>query len=351
MAMSDVTVMGAGIFGLSVAWCCARRGARVCVVDPYRPGAGASGGFVGALAPHTPDMWDEKKEFQLQSLIMAEGFWAEVDLVSGLSSGFRRVGRLQSIADERTLALAYAREDSAQKLWCGHAEWRVISAETANTWANGWVPESATGCLIHDTLSARINPRAALASLTAAIRARGGEVTTGAPEPKGCVLWAIGYQGLLALSRTLGKPVGSGVKGQSALLAFDARTMPQLFADGLHVVAHEDGTTAVGSTSEREFDAPDTLDSQLDRLLLRAESVLPVLRDARILERWAGVRPRAKSRAPMLGSDPTRAGHFIANGGFKIGFGMAPKVGEAMADLMLDGIDNIPASFRVEASL
>ena len=35
--------------------------------------------------------------------------------------------------------------------------------------------------------------------------------------------------------------------------------------------------------------------------------------------RWAGLRPRARSRAPMLGAWPGRPGHFIANGGFKIG--------------------------------
>ena len=76
--MTDVTVMGAGIFGLSVAWACARRGARVRVIDPNGPGAGASGGLVGALAPHVPENWNDKKAFQFESLLMSEGFWAEV---------------------------------------------------------------------------------------------------------------------------------------------------------------------------------------------------------------------------------------------------------------------------------
>ena len=41
--MTDVTVLGAGIFGLSVAWACLKKGARVRVIDPAGPGAGASG--------------------------------------------------------------------------------------------------------------------------------------------------------------------------------------------------------------------------------------------------------------------------------------------------------------------
>ena len=70
-----------------------------------------------------------------------------------------------------------------------------------------------------------------------------------------------------------------------------------------------------------------------------------------VLDRWAGVRPRARSRAPMLGAWPGRPGHFVANGGFKIGFGMAPKVAEVMADLVLAGRDAIPEGFRVEDNL
>ena len=83
----------------------------------------------------------------------------------------------------------------------------------------------------------------------------------------------------------------------------------------------------------------------------RARANVPALRAAPVLARWAGLRPRGRSRAPMLGAWPDRPGHFIANGGFKIGFGMAPKVAEVMADLMLEGRNGIPPGFEVEASL
>jgi glycine/D-amino acid oxidase-like deaminating enzyme len=141
------------------------------------------------------------------------------------------------------------------------------------------------------------------------------------------------------------------VKGQAALLHFDARDRPQLFVDGLHIVPHADGTVAIGSTSERDYDDPAATDAQLDDVIDRAVAAMPVLHGARVVQRWAGVRPRSRSRAPMLGPWPGRPGHFIANGGFKIGFGMAPMVAEVMADLILDGRDAIPGDFRVEASL
>ncbi|WP_335947515.1 NAD(P)/FAD-dependent oxidoreductase [Salipiger bermudensis] len=346
MASIDVTVRGAGIFGLSIAWACARAGATVQVVDPYGAGAGSSGGIVGALAPHVPENWNPKKAFQLESLLMAEAFWAEVEAVGGVSPDYARSGRLQPVADETGLELARGRAVTARDLWGEAAVWEVIRAEEAGPFA----PLTPTGWLIRDTLSARMSPRRASAALVAALSAMGVEVVREA-EDAGQVLWATGWQGLIALSEALGKPVGAGVKGQSALLRFDAGDAPQVFAGGLHIVPHHDGTVAIGSTSERDFEDPTSCDDQCEALVERAVTAMPLLHGAEVVERWAGVRPRAKSRAPMLGGWPGREGYFIANGGFKIGFGMAPKVAGVMADLMLNGRDAIPEGFRVEDSL
>lgn len=342
--MTDVTVMGAGIFGLSIAWICTSRGALVRVIDPKGPGARASGGVVGALAPHVPENWNDKKAFQFESLAMASEFWAGVQAAGGLSPGYARLGRVQPIPDESVLDLARRRAQTAAALWRGIAEWRIAPA------AGGWAPESPTGLVIHDTLTARLHPRQACAALVAALRASDVEITHDGVVT-GRVIWATGVAGLEELNRARGIMVGNGVKGQAAVLAHDARHQPQIFADGLHIVPHEDGTVAVGSTSERDYDSPESTDSQLDALIARAVAAMPVLAGARVLERWAGLRPRARSRAPMLGAHPLRKGEFIANGGFKIGFGMAPKVAQVMADLVLDGTDSIPDGFRPEASM
>lgn len=344
MASVDVTVKGAGIFGLSCAWACLQRGARVRVVDPFGPGAGASGGIVGALAPHVPENWNDKKQFQLESLLMAEGFWAEVAEVSGEDPGYLRSGRVQPLADERAVELARTREGTAAELWRGEAVWRVVEAT-----GEGWEPLSPSGWLVEDTLTGRMHPRMACAALTAAIRARGGEVLREAPE-EGAVIWATGVTGLEDMSEQAGRMVGVGVKGQAALLRFDAQWLPQVFAGGVHIVPHADGTVAIGSTSERDYDSL-RVDAQLEDVIAAARAAMPVLAEAAVIERWAGVRPRAKSRAPMLGAWPGKPGQYIANGGFKIGFGMGPKVGQVMAELVLEGQDSIPEGFRADAIL
>lgn len=345
MATVDVTVIGAGVFGLSIGYVCARRGARVRVVDRVGVGAGASGGIVGALSPHTPENWNDKKQFQFESLIASRAFWPGVEACSGQSTGYGQVGRLQAVADTRALEFAHERVSGADDLWHGEAVWEVVRGN------DGWAPVSPTGWLIHDTLSARLHPKWACASLAGAIRTLGGDVVVGAVPPQGQVVWATGVPGLAALSEAFEKPVGNGVKGQAILLDYAMPDAPQLFADGVHVIPHGDGTVAVGSTSERYFDAPTVTDGLLDDLYERAIAICPALQNAPVLARWAEVRPRSKTRSPMLGPWPGMDGHFIANGGFKIGFGMAPKVAEVMADLVLEGRDGIPDGFRVEACL
>ncbi|MEM6479994.1 MAG: FAD-binding oxidoreductase [Pseudomonadota bacterium] len=346
MASFDVTVRGAGIFGLSVAWACLERGACVQVIDPSGVGAGASGGIVGALAPHTPENWNPKKAFQFESLLMARALWPRIEAITGMATGYCPSGRLQPIPDARALERAQARAQTAQALWQGKAAWRIIEGGA------GWQPQSPTGQLIEDTLSAHLHPKHATQALARAIEMRGGTLSREA-EDGGAVVWATGAAGLAQLSEALGAQVGAGQKGQAALFDLDRAGQPQLFADALHIVPHHDGTVAVGSTSEAAFDPAlaDQTDAALDGIIARARAALPELSDAPVIARWAGLRPRARSRAPMLGPWPGRPGHFIANGGFKIGFGMAPKVGMVMADLLLEGKDTIPKGFRVEDSL
>ncbi|MEM7642316.1 MAG: FAD-dependent oxidoreductase [Pseudomonadota bacterium] len=334
----DVTILGAGAFGLSCAWTMARRGARVRVIDPHGVGAGASGGIVGALAPHVPEQWNAKKAFQLDSLLMAETWWADVAEAGGGDPGYARTGRLQPIPDTTARALAEARAQQATTLWQGRATWQIRPTPPA------WSPGTAE--VIHDTLSARLHPRRACEALAAAIRRKGGDIASEGPL-EGAILHATGWQGLTEMRDTQGRPAGAGIKGQAILLDLDRRAAPQLYVDGLHVIPHADGTTAIGSTSEREFEHGNP-DAQCDDLLARAVAALPVLADAPVLARWAGIRPRARSRAPLMGEWSGRSGHYIANGGFKIGFGMAPKVAEVMADLILEGRDAIPEAFRTD---
>lgn len=339
----DLTIYGAGVLGLSIAYCCLKQGARVRVIDPNGVASGASGGIVGALAPHTPDNWNPKKQFQFESLILAREFWQGVEQVSGQATGYAPFGRLTPILKDKQIPLAEARKEAAQTNWQDQASWSVEDVRHLGD----WTPTAPSGLVIKDTLSAHIHPRQATHSLGQAVQSLGGTITT-AGARQGIVVDATGWAGLQTLSRDLDAEIGSGEKGQAALLEYNAKGQPQLFADGLHIIPHVDGTVAIGSTSERRFKSPTKTDGQLDDIVARAKNLFPVLQGSAVIERWAGVRPRASTRAPILGKHPLKDDHFIANGGYKIGFGLAPKIGMVMADLILNNIDEIPESFKLQ---
>lgn len=343
--MTDITVHGAGITGLMCAWMLTRRGISVQVLDPNGVAAGASGGIVGALAPHVPENWNPKKAMQFSALDTAEELWAEIADVGGQDPGYSRTGRIQPLMDDAAVALAKLRCGTAQDLWEGRYQWRVMPASNADV-----AVETPTGLVIHDTLTARIHPRQACAALAAALVSSGAQIVRSGPI-SGVEIWATGADDLIQMSNERGRLVGAPIKGQAALLQADLRGAPQVFANGLHIVPHGDGTVAIGSTTEREFEDATTTDAQLDPLIEAARRVVPVLKDAPVIQRWAGVRPRAKSRAPMVGLHPMRDGAYIANGGFKIGLAMAPVMATMLADLIIDGTDAIPSDFRPEASL
>ena len=342
--MTEITVRGAGIFGLSIAWACSELGARVQIVDPKGVGGGASGGIVGAMAPHVPENWTFKKAFQFNSLVAAKGFWDKIEDISGTSSGYARLGRIQPVLDSSSLELAHKRAETAKNLWRGLADWRVITQKPE------WAPTSPTGHWIFDTLTARINPMLACRAIEAALLAKGITVTPEAKD-KGKVLWATGTHDLFHISRELGKNFGNGVKGQAVLFELDRRHQPQIFAEALHFVPHEDGTLAIGSTSERDYETENFVDDQLESLIAKASRIMPELASAKIIARWAALRPRCRSRSLVLGHHPVRKNAFIANGGFKIGFGMAPGLATIMANLMLEDRDEIPEVFRPETCL
>lgn len=347
--MVAITVMGAGILGLSAAFVLARRGAQVRVIERTHPGAGASGGLVGALAPHAPDQWNAMKQFQFDSLMMAGPFWADVAALGGIDPGYARLGRVQPLDTDAAVARARERAEAARDLWQGQANWRVLAAREAP----GPAINSGSGLVVLDTLSARLSPRQALSALVAALGRLGVHIEQGDQPVAGAeaVIWATGADGLRDLGVSLGAQMGGPVKGQAALLAADWRDAPQIYAPGLHVVPHADGLVAIGSTSERDFADPAATDAQLDAVIARARALCPALADAPVAVRWAGLRARAPSRQPLLGAWPGRHGHFVLNGGFKTGFGMAPKLAQVMADLVLDGQDRRPPGMRVADNL
>lgn len=343
MGEGKATIAGAGVFGLACAWECLRRGLSVTVLDPSGPGAGASGGVVGALSPHPPAPWSAKKAAQAAALTAAPDWWAEVAAAGGVDPGYARLGRAIPLRDAAARVRAEAHGAAAAAHWPGGAGWDILDPDAFP----GWIaPAAAPFGIAREGLSARLFPRAAVAALAAAVRARGGEIAAGRADrdTPGPLVLATGAAPLPGL------PAG-GVKGQAALLACAAPPeAPVLYDEGLYVVPQPRGMVAVGSTSEAAWSHPGP-DARLDEVIARARALCPALAEAPVAERWAGVRPRAALPDPMVGPIPGWPGAIVAAGGFRTGFAQAPAVGRAVAALLAGEASPAPEGWGVPAHL
>ncbi|MBY5699372.1 NAD(P)/FAD-dependent oxidoreductase [Rhizobium leguminosarum] len=348
---SELLIVGGGIMGLWVAVHAERRGIRTLVADAGSLGGGASGGLLGALMPHMPDRWSEKKQFQFDALVSLEAEIAALEAETGLSAGYRRSGRLIPLPKPHLNIIALGHSKDAERHWRSgdrRFHWHVLDGPDVD----GWIEASAGASgFVYDTLAARVAPRLLVAALIAFLRrakhvrilehatVAGLDPDRGTAEINGetivfshCIL-AAGHQSfplLQGLTPGLKQPLGQPVKGQAALLKADIDpALPTIFLDGLYVVAHEGGHVAIGSTSENRFDDPIATDAQLDVLIETARDIVPMLRDAPIVERWAGLRPKAIDRDPMIGRHPDHRRLIALTGGFKVSFGLAHRLAEA----------------------
>lgn len=329
-----------------------RLGIDTLLVDAARLGEGASGGLLGALMPHMPDRWSDKKQFQFDALVSLEADIAELQAATGLSAHYRRCGRLIPLPRPHLRRIALGHSRDAEECWrhgerCFH--WHVLDAPPVSGWID---PAAGESGFVHDTLAARVAPRALVAVLKAFLgRATHIQVRENLPvdriDPeKGlaitrdgairfgrCILSA-GHRSFAMLDElTSGLQAGLGqpVKGQAALLKADVDAgLPVIFRDGLYIVPHERGFVAVGSTSENSFDDPVSTDEQLNDLITMAGAMVPVLRDAEVVERWAGLRPKAIDRDPMVGPHPEHPTLLALTGGFKVSFGLAHRLAAAV---------------------
>ncbi|WP_104667613.1 NAD(P)/FAD-dependent oxidoreductase [Ensifer adhaerens] len=366
--MSELLVVGGGIMGLWAARAAAQRGMTVRLVDGKGIGSGASGGLLGALMPHMPDRWNAKKQFQFDALVTIEEEIAALEAQTGLSTGYRRTGRLIPLPKPHLRDIALRHEEDARGHW--RAADRQFHWHVKDQGPEGWPgAEAAAHGMVFDTLAARVSPRRMIAALHAALlhapnvrvdEGRGvrriepehgrAELDDGTRiDFKHCIIAAgVGsFQLIDAVSMPLAGTSGTAVKGQAALLRAEIDpALPVIFADGVYITAHDDGHVAVGSTSENSFADPLSTDEQLDDLLRRARMLAPRLAGAEVVERWAGLRPKATGREPMAGRHPDHQNVSVLTGGFKVSFGIAHRLARFVVDEIagLPSID-IPDSF------
>ncbi len=348
----DLAVIGGGIFGLSVARSAAKAGLTVALVEAERIGAGASGGILGALMPHMPARWNDKKAFQFAALSSLERHVRELEAETGCQTGYRRCGRVMPITSEERLLHQKLRAEEGAKRWASDDTGFTYKLDEAQTHATWLTPDIAPFGVVYETLSARVSPMAYLNAVCESLSGRYAETAnvivgqkfSGFDEGSGMVRFengdplhanqlvlACGHDSFGLISDMTGEMIGSGEKGQALLLEGSGlEAMPAVYCDGLYVIPHDDHTVAVGSTAERNYSDEAPIESEAATLAERARSFCPALAHRNVIRSWAGIRPRCNKRDPLVGLLPEKAKTYAATGGYKISFGIAHLAADAL---------------------
>lgn len=312
----EVTILGAGVAGLTLARELSRRGVAVRLVDPAgAPGPDACSWWAGGML--APDCEGEiAAEPVLRLGREAAGWWQEAGV---------------AVAHEGTLVLALGRDraelDRFARRTTGH---RTLAAEDIAALEPDLADRFRRA--LHFPSEAHLDPRAALATLRADLADRGTGIERDGPAAGTLV----DCRGLAARDRL---PSLRGVRGEMIVLRAPdialARPVRLLHPrHPLYIVPRGNGVYMLGATQiESDGRGPATLRSTVE-LLNAAYALHPAFAEAEVLEIGADARPAFPDNLPRIVRQDDR---IHVNGLFRHGFLMAPALARMTAALLLDG--------------
>jgi glycine oxidase len=332
----DVIVVGGGIIGLSLSIALHKRGVRVLVVERGEPGREASHAAAGMLADCMVETPATLQPLATASARMYPEFVHELQDESGSKVDLRAAGTLLFASPEHVSQ---------------HSEFRAENpltaplAELEPALANMKIPAIY--------LKERsVDPRALIRAALKAARHRGVDISSGTTATDllisgghaaggntdkthysaSCVVNCAGaWAGNFSTHRFPTRPV----KGQMLAVACTRHNVLRhvIRTPEVYLVPRSDGRILIGSTLEEAGYDKRTDADTIHRLHQAAIGMVPALKEARVLEAWAGLRPGTPDDLPILGATST-PGYFVATGHFRDGILLTPITAHVMAQVI-----------------
>ncbi|MDB5070564.1 MAG: hcnC 2 [Candidatus Eremiobacteraeota bacterium] len=359
--MPDVIVIGAGLVGLGVAYELAKRGVSVTVYDRAEPARAASWAGAGMLAPFSEEMPDAAMlALCRESLAIYPAFVDELRERTGVDARFRRDGTLHVALDGARLAelAAHAQTFRAnggevamldrgdvlarEPMLAKHLAGGLFVANEAQVDNRRLGRALLAAC---EPLGVRVERVDGVVLECDARRVRGLRTAYGfaaaATVINAAGAWAGELDGVPQHARIPVRPVA----GEMLAIAIPPTALHALVWLGhRYLVPRDDGRLLVGATVEdRGFDARVTA-AGLHDLLDAALAVAPALASFAVVETWAGLRPGSHDGRPYLGATAL-GGYVVASGHYRNGILLTPVTARAIADLVVDGRDDVLAPF------
>ncbi len=353
-----VVVLGAGVVGCATAYYLSRRGVKVTVVEREAIGSCASGFALGLLSPLTgTGIPGPMAPFAEAAFKTHSELWPALQDETGMDLQVRLMPHLEVFIDGPD-----ADEHRAEvEHWSGVSGFstRWLSADEVRALEPRLAPDVHSGVLVENVVmldSYRYTLALAQAAERHGAHMASGEVLGLVSEGRR-VMGVRLRQGEIACDSVV-LALGPWSGQASAWLGFDVPVKPLkgqiIYLEGgdpsfpyhMHgpcsVVQKADGMVWVGATEEPVGFDDKTTDEARDYLMHRALKMIPCLEQRKLLRQTACLRPVTPDSQPIVGEAPGWDGVFLATGTEKKGILISPAVGQAVADLIIDGETSLP---------
>ncbi len=333
----DVLIVGGGIIGLSLSIALRKRGASVLIVERGEPGREASHAAGGMLVDCPLETHAALQPLAGASARMYPEFAYELEVESGMKVDLRDQG-----------AIVFPREEHVREWEKALYEYAVLAPKLAQLEPALAAPSRPAFYLKERS----VDPRALTAAALKAAKNRGVDFSSG-DAASSVNLADERVAGVTTVKTTFhaGKVVNcagawSGqigphafptrpVKGQMLCLASPSRELLKhvIRSPEVYLIPRSDGRILAGATVEEAGFDKRTDPATMQRFHHAAIALIPELRNAKILEDWAGLRPGTPDALPILGATST-PGYYVATGHFRDGILLAPITAQVMADVI-----------------
>jgi glycine oxidase len=354
----DVIVVGGGIIGLSLSIELRKNGASVLVVERGEPGREASSAAGGMLVDCTLETPKALQSLATASARMYPEFVHELEIESGMKVDLRDQGALISLSSKHiqhpglraagVYVADLARLEPAMVKLTLDQEFDLKERDVD-------VDEIATPNEIQDFYHINersLDPRALVAAALATAKRRGVDISSGEEvtavnlsdgratgvatkkttfHGSKVVNCAGAWSGQIAPHKFPTRPV----KGQMLSLLSPKRDLLKhvIRTPEAYLIPRSDGRIVVGTTVEEAGFDKRTDNATIQRLRQAAIALVPELRNAKIHEDWAGLRPGTPDALPILGATST-PGYYVATGHFRDGILLTPITARVMAQVV-----------------
>jgi glycine oxidase len=335
---SDVIVVGAGVIGLSISWALRKLGLRVLVLERGEPGREASHAAAGMIAVCDPHNDSAIQPLAERSATLYPEFVHELEDEARMKVDLRQEGVITYL-DPSSYSALHPNSRPLDASSITQLEASLVPGENAYFLPERWV-----------------DPRLLCTALLHAFRHRGGDLASGSPVlsvvSEGndvavktehatyhaptvincCGAWA----GQIDKNGIPTRPV----KGQMLSVVPIANPEPHrpvlnhvVRAPEVYLVPRSDGRIIIGSTLEEAGFDKHVDPEVVHQLHHAATAIVPSVKEMRIHEVWAGLRPGTPDGLPLIGKTH-QSGCYVAAGHYRDGILLAPATAEAVATLI-----------------